>query len=402
MNLDFSEEQQMFRTAARTFLAAEIPKRKVREIEESEKGFDVGLWKKIAELGWTGLSIPEAYGGSGSEFTTLLVLFEEIGRNVFPSPLFSTQVLGASPIVRHGSEAQKLRFLPGVSRGEIILSLALLESTADYRPASIAATARRDHGQYVINGTKLFVNDALVADYFLVAARTDSMLDPKDGITVFLVDAKTPGITIEAMPTVALDKQCEVSFDNVAVAAEFVLGEEGRGWDIVEKTLEQAAVLKCAEAVGAMEAVLEMSANFAKERVQYGKSIASFQVIQHYLADMSARTLTSKGMTYRAAWMVQEELPCAAQVSAAKAWVSEAFDFVTERAVQIHGAIGMTRDHDIGLYYRRARVANVMFGDPDFHYERMAQQLWPGIKPRIGEETHRRHRRVRVSGRSPA
>lgn len=383
MNLDFNEEQQMFRTAARTFLTTECPKRKVREIEESEKGFDPELWKKIADLGWTGLAVPETYGGSGSEFTTLLVLFEEIGRNIFPSPLFSSQVLTALPLIQHGDEAQKRRFLPGVSKGETIMSLALLESTANYGPSGVAVTARRDGGRHVINGTKLFVNDALLANYFLVVARTDSKPDPKDGITLFLVDAKSPGITVEVMPTVALDKQCEVGFNNVLVPRESVVGKEGQGWSIVERTLDQASVLKCAESVGAMEAVLEMSASFAKERVQYGKTIVSFQVIQHYLANMSARTLTAKGMTYRAAWMVQESLPCTAQVSAAKAWVSEAYKFVTERAVQIHGAIGMTRDHDVGLYYRRAKAADVAFGDADFQYERMAQQLWPGIKPRI-------------------
>ena len=162
------------------------------------------------------------------------------------------------------------------------------------------------------------------------------------------MDAKKPGIKLEMMPTIGLDKQCEVNFSDVVVSRDDVLGEAGQGWGILERTFDQAAVLKCAESVGAMEAILEMTASFAKERVQYGKTIASFQVIQHYLANMSARTLTAKGMTYRAAWMVQEGLPCALQVSAAKAWVNEAYKFVTERAVQIHGAIGLTRDHGRG------------------------------------------------------
>ena len=381
MNLDFTEEQQMLRTAARNFLASECPKKRVRELEESDNGFDRDLWNKVAELGWIGLIIPETYGGSGAEFTTLLVLFEEIGRNIFPSPLFSTEVLGALPLMKHGSDEMKQSLLPRIAHGEAIVSFAVLEPSASYEPSAIAAKAERRGDGYSINGTKLFVTDGLVADYILVAARTAHRVDPRHGITLFLVDAKKPGVKVEVMPTIGLDKQCEVNFSNVAVSRNDVLGEAGQGWGILERTLDQAAVLKCAESVGAMEAILEMTANFAKERVQYGKTIVSFQVIQHYLANMSARTLTAKGMTYRAAWMVQEGLPCTLQVSAAKAWVNEAYKFVTERAVQIHGAIGLTRDHDVGLYYRRAKAADVIFGDSDHHYERIARQLWPDTQP---------------------
>lgn len=380
MNLDFTEEQQMFRTAVRSFLATECPKKKVRELEESEKGHDPELWKKIADLEWIGLAIPEDYGGSGAEFTTLLVLFEETGRNIFPSALFSTAILGALPLVQYGNERLKQEFLPGVARGEAILALALVEPSASYELSAIRTEARREDGEYIINGTKLFVNDAVIADYFLVAARTAERTGPGAGITLFLADAGSPGISIEVMPTISLDKQCEVSFNEVRVSPTRILGDEGQGWRIIERMLDQAAVLKCAESVGGMEAVVEMSTNYAKERVQYGKTIASFQVIQHYLANMSARALEAKGMTYRAAWLVQQGLPCTVQVSAAKAWGNEAYKFVTERAVQIHGAIGMTRDHDVGLYYRRAKAADVIFGDSDLHYERIAQQLWPKIR----------------------
>ncbi len=380
MNLDFTEEQQMFRTAVRSFLATECPKKKVRELEESERGYDPELWKKIADLGWIGLAIPEEYGGSGAEFTTLLVLFEETGRNIFPSPLFSTAILGSLPLVQCGSERLKQEFLPRIARGEAILALALVEPSASYELSAIRTEARREDGEYIINGTKLFVNDAVIADHFLVAARTAERTGPGAEITLFLADARSPGIRMEVMPTISLDKQCEVSFNEVRVSPTRILGDEGQGSRIIERILDQAAVLKCAESVGAMEAVVEMSTNYAKERVQYGKTIASFQVIQHYLANMCARTLEAKGMTYRAACMVQEGLPCTVQVSAAKAWVNEAYKFVTERAVQIHGAIGMTRDHDVGLYYRRAKAADVIFGDSDFHYEKIAQQLWPKIR----------------------
>jgi alkylation response protein AidB-like acyl-CoA dehydrogenase len=384
VNLDFTEEQQMLRTAARTFLISECPKKKVRELEESENGFDRDLWKKVAELGWIGLIIPEAYGGSGSDFVTLLVLFEEIGRNILPSPLFSTEVLGALPVVQHGSEAMKQSLLPRIARGQAIVALAILESSVAYEPTAMATRGQRRGSGYSVHGTKIFVSDARVADYFLVAARTARKGDPKSGVTLFLVDAKKLGVKVEVMPTIGLDNQCEVDFSNVAVSRDDVLGELGQGWEVIERVLDQAAILKCAESVGAMEAILDMTTSFSKERVQYGKTIASFQVIQHYLANMSARTLTAKAVTYRAAWMVKEGLPCTLQVSAAKAWVNEAYKFVTERAVQIHGAIGLTRDHDVGLYYRRAKAADVVFGDSDYHYERIARQLWPSSKPFSG------------------
>ena len=229
MNLDFTEEQQMFRTAVGSFLATECPKKKVRELEESEKGYDPELWKKIADLGWIGLAIPEEYGGSGAELTTLLVLFEETGRNILPSPLFSTAILGALPLVQYGSEGLKQELLPRIARGEAILALALVEPSASYELSAIRTEARREDGEYVISGTKLFVNDAVIADYFLVAARTAERTGPGAGITLFLVDAKSPGITMEVMPTISLDKQCEVSFSKVAGSRDACLGEVGQG-----------------------------------------------------------------------------------------------------------------------------------------------------------------------------
>ena len=229
MNLDFSEEQKMFRAAVRDFLASECPKSKVRELEESEKGYDPELWKKIADLGWLGLILPEEYGGSGAEFTSLLVLFEEIGRNIFPSPLFSTEVLGALPILQYGNEEQKQNFLTRIARGEAIMALALIEPSASYKSSAIRVKAELQDGGYVINGTKLFVNDASVADYLSVVARTAEKADPKAGITLFLVDAKSPGIKMEVMPTIALDKQCEVAFSDVRVSQRDILGGEGGG-----------------------------------------------------------------------------------------------------------------------------------------------------------------------------
>ena len=208
-----------------------------------------------------------------------------------------------------------------------------------------------------------------------MVARTEEGAKPEEGITLFLVDAKSPGIKVSVIPTAALDKQCEVVFDGVKVPQKNILGKVDQGWEIVKRILEGAEVAKCAEMLGGCQAALEMANSYAKERVQYGRPIGDFQVIQHYLANMWINTETSRNFLYEVAWMVGEGLPCTKEVSIAKAWVSEAFKFITERGVQIHGGMGMTRDHDMGLYYRRAWAWDVMFGDADFHREIVAQEI---------------------------
>ncbi len=375
MNLDFTEEQEMLRTSARDFLSTECPKTAVRELEESEEGYSKEMWKKMADLGWMGLVLPEEYGGTGGEFMDLIILLEEMGRNILPSPFFSTVVLCSLPILEYGTEEQKKEFLPKIANGEMIMSLALAEPSAIYNASGIKVKASLQGDEYVINGTKLFAHDAHIADYLLVVTRTTEGANPQEGITLLLVDAKSPGVTSSVVPTAALDKQCEVIFEDVKVPRKNMLGAPNQGWGIVKRLLEQATVAKCAEMLGGGQAALEMSNSYAKERVQYGRLIGDFQTIQNYLANMWIDMETSRNITYEAVWMVGEKLPCTKEVSIAKAWVSEAFKFITERGVQIHGAIGMTRDHDMGLYYRRAWAWDVLFGDADFHKEVVAQQL---------------------------
>jgi len=375
MNLDFTEEQEMLRTTARDFLTKECPKALVRELEEDEKGYSPELWRKMAELGWMGLVLPEEYDGMGMEFMDLIVLLEEMGRNILPGPFFSTVVLGGLPILAAGTEEQKEEFLPKVASGEMILTLALTEPSARYDAAGVATTAVAQDDSFVLNGTKLFVENAHIADYMICVARTKEGASPEEGITLFLVDAKSPGIKCEVVPTIALDKLCEVVLENVIVPKKNVLGELDRGWPIVARTLEQATVAKCAEMIGGAQAALDMTVAYVKERVQYGRPIGSFQVIQHYCANMWINVDTGRSILYEAAWKVGEGLPAATEVAVAKGWINEAYNFVTERGVQCHGAIGTTRDHDIGLYYRRAKAAELAFGDSDTQREAVAQQI---------------------------
>lgn len=375
MDLDFTEEQEMLRTSARDFLTTECPKTLVRELEEDEKGYSPELWRKMAELGWMGLVIPEEYDGMGMTFLDLAVLLEEMGRNILPGPFFSTVVLGTLPILEAGSEEQKKELLPKIAAGEAIITMALTEPSASYEADCVELKAEAQGDNFVLNGTKLFVEFASASDYMVVVARTKSGGDPQDGITLFLVDSKSPGIKIEPFTTIGTDKQCEVVFENVSVPKSSIIGELDKGWPVVARVLEQATMAKCAEMIGGAQAVLDMSVAYAKERVQYGRPIGSFQAIQHMLADMYVRVDMSKNIVYEAAWMVSAGLPATEKVATAKAWCNEAYKKVTEDGVQVHGAIGTTRDHDMGLYFRRARAADPAFGDTESHREVVARQL---------------------------
>jgi alkylation response protein AidB-like acyl-CoA dehydrogenase len=251
----------------------------------------------------------------------------------------------------------------------------LTEPNGRYDAAGVETKAVAQGDSFVISGTKLFVENAHIADYRICVARTTEGATPEEGITLFLVDAKSPGIKVEVIPTMADDKLCEVVFENVSVPRNNMLGELDNGWSIVARTLEQAIMAKCAEMVGGAEAALDMTLNYVKERVQYNRPIGSFQVIQHYCANMWTSVVTSRNILYKTAWKVGEGLPATGDVAAAKGWINQAYTFVTERAVQCHGAIGLTRDHDIGLYYRRAKAGELAFGDTDFQKEIVAQQM---------------------------
>jgi len=375
MDLDLTEEQEMLRTTARDFLTKECPKTLVRELEEDEKGYSPELWRKMAGLGWMGLVLPEEYDGMEMDFMDLIILLQEMGRNILPGPFFCTVVLGSLPILSAGTEEQKKEFLPRIASGEMILTMALTEPNARYDAAGVETKAVAQGDSFVINGTKLFVENAHIADYMICVTRTTEGATPEEGITLFLVDAKSPGIKCEVIPTMADDKLCEVVFENVTVPRNNMLGELDNGWPIVARTLEQATMAKCAEMVGGAEAALDMTLDYVKERVQYKRPIGSFQVIQHYCANMWTSVATSRNILYKTAWKVGEGLPATADVAAAKGWINQAYEFVTERAVQCHGAIGLTRDHDIGLYYRRAKAGELAFGDTNFQREIVAQQM---------------------------
>jgi alkylation response protein AidB-like acyl-CoA dehydrogenase len=329
----------------------------------------------MAELGWMGLVFPEAYGGSGLTFLDLTILLEEMGRALLPGPFLSTVVSGGYAILRWGSEEQKKELLPKIAGGELIMALALTEASATYDAVDMTVRAVPDGDSLVVSGTKLFVPDAHVADYLLVVARTRDGEDNADGITLFLVDARSPGISCALLKTFTGDRKCEVVFDKVRVPEANMLGELDRGWEIVEEIIELAAFASCPWMVGGTQQVLEMATEYAKERVQFGRPIGSFQAIQHKCANMATDVAGARDFTYQTAWKLSEGIPCKKDMSMAKAWTGEAYRNACVEGIQIHGGIGITQDHDVQLYYRRAKGMEIAFGDADYHLELVAREM---------------------------
>jgi len=375
MDFNFSEEQEMLRTLARDFLSRECPKTKARELEKDEKGYDPQMWHNMAKLGWMGLVFPEEYEGINASFMDLVILMEEMGRNILPGPFFSTIAFCALPILEYGTIEQKSRFLPQIARGETIWALALTESSGSYRASEIKLHAKSEGEDYILEGDKFFVSDAHIADYLLVVARTGEEKSPEKGITLFIVDAKDTGLGMEVIPTIAGDRQCQVSFNKVRVSKNSILGDAGQGWHIVDFLLQRAAILKCAEISGACQAVLDMTSTYAKQRIQFDRPIGSFQAIQHKLADMLINVDGVQYLLYQAAWGISVGSPSQLQISIAKAKASEAYQRICIDGITTHGAIGFSLDHDIGLYYRRVKTAEFAAGGIDLHRENIAAEL---------------------------
>ncbi|MGD0855783.1 MAG: acyl-CoA dehydrogenase family protein, partial [Dehalococcoidia bacterium] len=271
---------------ARDFLAGACTKARVRELEKDEKGYDPDMLSKMVELGWMGLIFPEKYGGMGAEFLDLMVLMEEMGRNITPGPFFSTVGLCAIPILKFGTEIQKKKYLPPVAEGRNIWSLAYTENSGRFSPVDINCLAMADGKNYVINGEKWFAPFAHIADYLLVICRTDAAKAGTDGLTVFIIGARSKGIKTELIPTLSGDGQCKIRFKNVIVSKRDILGKLDQGWKVINYLMQRATILKCAEMAGACEAVLDMTQAYAKDRVQFDKPIGSFMAIQHKLVDM--------------------------------------------------------------------------------------------------------------------
>ncbi len=367
MDFSLSAEQELLKKEVQRFLKNECPKELIRELEADELGYSPEIWKKTAALGWQGLIIPEAYGGEGGDLLDLAILFEEIGRATFLSPMFSTLLLGAVPVLEGGSEDQKKRLLPKVASGELILTMAFSEPETDCRPEFMATQAVRENKGYSINGTKMFVQNAHIADNVLVVAATGDVNPQGKGISIFFVEKDSPGLDLVPLITVAGDSQFEMAFDGVLAPADAVLGEVDAGWPLVDTTLLKATAVQCVQTVGVMQEALAMTADYTSKRIQFGRPIGSFQAVQHRLADMFIDVEGARWTSYQAVYRINQGLPAARETAVAKAWTSDACQRVAYGAQHLHGGIGMDMDYDLNFYFRWAKSMALNLGAAPFH-----------------------------------
>jgi len=375
MDLGLTEIQQMLKTSAQEFLSRECPLTLVREMEEDPRGYTDELWRQMVGLGWTGVAFPEQYGGTGGSFADLGVLLEEIGRSLAPSPFIATVVLGGLTVLDGGSDAQKNDLLSRICAGTMTMTVAVTEASATYEPWGIEATAQKEGGDYEISGTKLFVPAAHAADMIIVAARTSSDQDPAKGVTLFLVPSETGGLQVTPMKSIGQELVFEINLDKVSVPEDSVIGQVGEGWPIIDRTIMRATAAQCVEMLGGAQAVLDMTVEYAKGRTQFGRAIGSFQAVQHHCARMATDVEGSKNIAYQAVWRLSEGLPARREVAMAKAWIGPAYRRVCGTAHQCHGAIGFTKEHDLQLYTRRAKVHELTYGDANLHKEIALQHI---------------------------
>ena len=375
MDLGLTETQEMLRTTARDFFERECPTALVRQMEDDDLGYPPDLWRRMGELGWMGLAFPDAYGGANGSLTDLAVLLEEMGRALVPTPFFPGVVLVGLTMLDAGTGAQQQEFLPGLATGTLIATMALTEESARYSAAGIQMPALTANDTYTLRGTKMFVEYAHVADYLLVPVRTDSSGATEDGITLLLVPKNSPGISLTPLISIARDKQFEVVFDGVEVPKSAVVGQPGLGWSIQKRALDRATVLHCAESVGGAQRVLEMTVEYAKQRVQFGRPIGSFQAVQHTCADMVNAIDAARLATYQAITRLEDGIPAEREIALAKVLTNHAYKWTTLQAQQIHGGIGFMEEYDLQLWTRRAKVAELKYGTSSLHRETFAASM---------------------------
>jgi len=373
--IDFglSEEQEALQTAARDFLARECPPALVRETAKTPDGVPRALYAKMAELGWMGLIVPEAQGGLGRGALELALVLEELGRAAAPGPFLGTQLITLA-LLRGGSAAQRRTWLPRLLAGEAFAALAYLEESDRHDPVGITLRARVTRDGYRLAGSKLFVQGVPGADLLLVAARTKAGAGAS-GVSLLLIDARAPGVRIRPEETIDLTRRVgEVELCDAVVERSALVGRADQGWPLLARLLDLGAIGIAADSLGGAACTLEMAVEYSKTRHQFGRPIGSFQALKHLAAEMVAEVEPARSLVWYAAYAFDHrprEAPRAAAI--AKARLGEVYSRTVDRAVQMHGGIGFTWEHDLHLWFKRARWNEVAFGDAAFHRERLAE-----------------------------
>jgi alkylation response protein AidB-like acyl-CoA dehydrogenase len=375
MALVLTDEQSMLRDTARSFLVRNAPLSHLRQLRDRRDpyGYSRALWKEFADQGWAGILVPETYGGLGLGYVEAGIVMEELGHTLTPSPFLSTSVVAVTAIARGGIDAQKSAYLPKIASADLIIALAVDEETK-HRPAKIALSATRSGNIFSLKGSKCYVVDGHVADLLIVAARTSGTPGETGGITLFAIDSRSKGLRVDRTIAVDSHNAARVVFDNVPASTENVLGQIDDGWSILDGTLDAGRAALASELLGAGDEAFTRTLAYLKERKQFGKVIGEFQALQHRAAQLYCELEVTRSAVLQALQTLDKSFDAAAQiVSIAKARAGQSATLAAKEGIQMHGGIGMTDEFDIGFFLKRVRVCQELFGDANFHADRVAR-----------------------------
>jgi alkylation response protein AidB-like acyl-CoA dehydrogenase len=385
MDIALDEDQLMLRETAVSFAQSALPAARIRELETTEAGYDRGVWKEMAQMGWIGAALPETYGGAETGWLELALIIEALGQGAIPSPLFSSVIEAAFTLLAVGADRQKQEWLPRIAAGEALMTVALMEANGGLRPEDIRTQISRAGNGFRVDGIKAFVRDAKSADGIICVARSG---DGAQNLTLAIVAKDAQGLNLRRMPAAGGEPLWQVEFNGVEVNADAIVGELGSAWPAVARLLLRGATFKSAELVGIGQAALDLTLNYAKERVQFGKPIGSFQGVQHHAAEMYRDLEVSRLLSWQASSALGEGLAGEREVAMAKAKASQCIPALTRTAHQIHGAIAYYRDYPLELYYHRALAAQAAYGDAAYHRRALMRLLTANSNAFRGQQAH--------------
>lgn len=370
MNLELNFEQDMLREVAQDFFGRQCDLNKVSQWLKTDAGYSTVLWHEMAELGWHGLLVPEDQGGIGLSMLEMAVLAMEIGAAAFPGPFFTSSIFSTLLLTEAADVQWQATVLPAMAAGEYIATVACCGETHHFKPEGVPFSVRREETAWVLNGRALFVPYAHIANILIVAARTRD-----DSISLFVVDRFQNGVNVEGLETIASDKLCAVTFGDVQLSGDCLLGSQGNGWDILESAMKKAAIAKSAEMVGGGRAAMNMAVEHARIREQFGRPIGSFQAVQHHCANMLTYLESATLLTWKAAWLIAEGRDCDEESAICKGWTSDTYRKLVALAHQVMGGIGFIEETGLRLYFRLAKASELALGGATYQREKLAQAM---------------------------
>ncbi len=375
LDLALNESEEMLKKAALDFMRRDAPKEVIQTIQETDTGYTKELWKKGVGMGWLGIIIPEQYGGTENPLTSAGVLFEALGTGPLPGPYFSSGILGSSIIIEAGNEEQKQSILPAVAEGEQILTLALTEPEYSWEPGAVQTTAESKNGDFVLNGLKLFTMDAQAATHLIVVARTGKGTDPSKEVSLFMVDTKSKGVSVRRLSGFLAGRTFEVKLDSVKIPRSAMLGSKGRGWSALKQAIVRSIPVLCAYKVGGCQAVVEMTLEYSRTRIQFGQPIGRFQRVQDMIIEMVNHADAARWTTYECLWKLDTQRPAEESIHLAKAVSSEAYWEACTLAHRVFSGISYSKEHPVSFHTRASRQLYHYLGEPSYHRQQLAKLL---------------------------